>query len=284
MSVLRWQAPGGPTLVGERHSGAGPLVVLLHGGFQNRSAWRSAVPELQAAGYEVVTYDLRGHGDSDRSPTGRYDVADHAADLRALLELLDRPAALIGASLGGGAALSVAGHRDRAVRDRVAALVLVDVVPRLEEGGRDRVRAFAADHAAGFASLEDAAQRVASYVGGTPRAGRGLERSLVLGEDGRYRWHWDPALVDEGFDAYGDQLVADQLAASRRLELPTLLLRGGSSDVTSPGAVAEFLAAAPKAVFREIPEVGHMVSAMPNHPYLTAAAEFLSGLDLPTAR
>ncbi|TYL55490.1 alpha/beta hydrolase [Nocardioides sp. BGMRC 2183] len=282
-NILIWHAPTGPELRGELYPGDGPVVVLLHGGFQNRSTWRSAVPELRAAGYAVITYDLRGHGASGHSADGSYAVADHGSDLRALLESLDRPAAVIGASLGGGAALSVAGHHDPAVRARVAALVLVDVVPRLESHGRGRVRAFATDHADGFASLEEAAGRVAAYVGGTPRVTRGLTQSLVRGDDGRYRWHWDPAMVSDGFEAYDEQLVVDQLAAASRLEMPTLLLRGGDSDVTSPEAVAEFRGVVPHAEFLELPGVGHMVSAMPNHPYLAATMEFLDRLDLPAA-
>lgn len=281
MSDLRWSAPDGVGLAGERHAGSGPLVVLLHAGFQSRTAWRTAVGELAVDDYDVIAYDLRGHGDSGWSPSGDYRVAHNALDLLALLEHLERPAALIGSSLGGATSLAVAGHADPAVRARVTALVLVDVTPRVEEGGRSRVRGFVQDHLDGFATLEEAAEKVARYAGGSPRPGRGLTRHLTQHDDGRYRWRWDPRVVVDGLDAYGHDLIQEQLAASRRLSVPTLLLRGGESDVTSLEGAQEFLAAAPHAAYREIPGAGHMVTAVPNDPYVAAATEFVRSLDLP---
>jgi pimeloyl-ACP methyl ester carboxylesterase len=208
-----------------------------------------------------------------------YAVPNHAVHLVALLELLDRPAALVGASLGGGA-LTVVGSPYPAERARVAALVLVDVAPRLEAGGRSRVRGFVEAHA-GFTSVEEAAELVAAYVGGKPRPGRGMTSHLRQSDDDRSRWMWDPRMVADGFDSYDEGHVEQQFASARRLEAATLLLRGGRSDVTTPQSSAEFLAAVPHATHREIPEAGHMVSAVPNDSYVAAVLEFLAALELP---
>ncbi len=97
----------------------GPLVVLVHGFSAWSTIWNGVTPELNAAGYRVLRYDLFGRGLSDR-PSG----VKHNADLydRQLLELLDTlkirtPVNLVGLSMGG--AISVvftARHPERVQR------------------------------------------------------------------------------------------------------------------------------------------------------------------------
>src|SRR5437867_4477775 len=76
-------------------------VLLLHGGGQTRHSWRRTAQRLAAADHFVANVDLRGHGESDWSPTGTYSIDDYAADVRALVRWMDRPTTLVGASLGG---------------------------------------------------------------------------------------------------------------------------------------------------------------------------------------
>ena len=85
------------------HDGIRPVVLLLHGGGQNRHAWSTSARRLQSCGYAVVAYDTRGHGDSDWDPAGRYDVERLASDLLAVRDHFsaDTPPAVVGASLGG---------------------------------------------------------------------------------------------------------------------------------------------------------------------------------------
>ena len=51
-----------------------PLVVFLHGGGQTRFAWDDAAKNISEKGFFVITYDLRGHGDSFWSQEGNYPV------------------------------------------------------------------------------------------------------------------------------------------------------------------------------------------------------------------
>jgi pimeloyl-ACP methyl ester carboxylesterase len=98
-------------------AGAGPTVVLIHGGFGDRRMWDDQFLEL-ARQYRVVRYDHRGFGRSG-APTGPYSAAD---DLRQLLDHLGADRAhLIGNSLGGNLALDFALLEP----DRVGKLVLV---------------------------------------------------------------------------------------------------------------------------------------------------------------
>lgn len=169
-------------------------VVFLPGGGQTRAAWGRALPAVADAGFRGVSVDLRGHGDSGWAADQDYRLAAHAADLRALLGQLDDRPFLVGASLGGLAALTVAA----AEPDRVRGLVLVDVVPRVERKGTDRIRRFMTGRRDGFASIDEAADAVAAYLPHRPRPKdtSGLMKNLRL-RGGRYHWHWDPAISDD---------------------------------------------------------------------------------------
>lgn len=100
--------------------GTGPLLVLVPGMGELRSSYRHLTPSLVAAGYTVATTDLRGHGDSDTSFTSYGDV-ETAADIRALITELGRPAVIVGNSLAAGAAVIVAAEHPA----QVDGLVLV---------------------------------------------------------------------------------------------------------------------------------------------------------------
>jgi pimeloyl-ACP methyl ester carboxylesterase len=101
-------------------AGAGPLVVLVPGMGDLRSAYRFLSPALIAAGYRVACTDLRGHGDSDTTFASYGDV-DTAGDVSALVEELGGPAVIVGNSMGAGAAVLVAAEYP----ELVSGLVLV---------------------------------------------------------------------------------------------------------------------------------------------------------------
>jgi pimeloyl-ACP methyl ester carboxylesterase len=81
--------------------GDGPPLVFVHGGWQNAASWRSQVDRF-ADDYRVVTFDLRGHGQTGATDSRRYSVDLFVDDLERLLAHLgiDRPL-LGGLSLGG---------------------------------------------------------------------------------------------------------------------------------------------------------------------------------------
>jgi pimeloyl-ACP methyl ester carboxylesterase len=105
-----------------QQSGRGPHVVMVHGITGNLAIWHlEIVPALESE-YRITTYDLRGHGYSEVPPTG-YTTADHATDLKHLLDTLEieRPH-LIGHSFGADIAL----HFSILFPERVNRLVLVE--------------------------------------------------------------------------------------------------------------------------------------------------------------
>jgi 3-oxoadipate enol-lactonase len=101
-------------------SGSG-RVVLVHSLAMDGSFWDRVIPLLKEHA-DVLVYDCRGHGQSDR-PEGPYSVELFAADLADLLDHLGwRSAAVCGASMGGTVALAFTA----AYPDRVDALGLFD--------------------------------------------------------------------------------------------------------------------------------------------------------------
>ena len=81
--------------------GTGPAVMLIHGFPLNRSMWRPQLGDLVAAGYRVITPDLRGFGESD-VPDGTYSMDLFSDDLVGLLDHLEIEQAVVaGMSMGG---------------------------------------------------------------------------------------------------------------------------------------------------------------------------------------
>jgi pimeloyl-ACP methyl ester carboxylesterase len=81
--------------------GAGPAVLFAHSWGFNSDMWTYQLPALATAGHQVVTYDRRGHGRSDRATCG-YDLDTLADDLSEVVHSLDDPTdlTLVGHSLG----------------------------------------------------------------------------------------------------------------------------------------------------------------------------------------
>lgn len=254
-------------------SGELPTVLMLHGGGQNRHSWHKTGQSIADRGFHVVALDTRGHGDSDRSPGADYALETLTADVLAVLAAIERPAVLIGASMGGLTGIMVA---DQAGAARVRKLVLVDVVPRYEKAGSARIRDFMFGNIDGFDSLEQAADAVAAYLPHRPRPAspQGLKKNLRL-RDGRWYWHWDPALLTKPGD--DPALRTEKLeAAAVGLDIPILLIRGRLSDVVSTAGVQDFLAKVPAAEFVELSGAGHTAAGDDNDAFSAAVVEFVS--------
>lgn len=253
-----------------------PAVLFAHGFGQSRHAWTHAAELLAAKGWRAVTFDARGHGDSGRVADGHYLLEQFVDDLLVVAASLGAPPVLVGASMGGLLGLVAAGEtRPRPFR----ALVLVDITPRWEAAGVERMLGFMRAHPRGFASLDEAADAVAAYL--PQRRGRKdryeLAQLLRRGDDGRLRWHWDPALLDTVAHE-GERYQQRLLNAARAIDVPTLLVSGGRSDVVSAATVKEFLDAVPQAAHVEIPHATHTLAGDDNTAFTAAIEPFLGTL------
>ncbi|HEX7034497.1 MAG TPA: alpha/beta hydrolase [Pseudomonadales bacterium] len=255
-------------------------VLLMHGGGQTRHAWGDTARRLAEAGWRAVSLDLRGHGDSAWAPNADYSFTAFASDCIAVCDQLGRPPVLVGASLGGVAAILAEGNSDRVVS---SGLVIVDITHKSNPEGVARIREFMASGRSGFATLDEAAAAIAAY---TPHRRRrvnpaGLRKVLRQRDDGRWYFHWDPKFL-QGVrgEATRTEVPSPGFqgpfeAALANIHVPTLLVRGLLSDVVTEEGVRDFLTKLPHAKLADVKDAAHMVAGDENDAFSSAVIEFL---------
>ncbi len=253
-----------------------PPVVLLHGGGQTRHSWRRTGADLAAAGWYAVAVDQRGHGESGWSPDSRYSLTRFGNDIVTVVEYLGAQPVLVGASLGGAASLAALGAQPTLAQG----LVLVDVAPFIRVDGASKIRQFMMAAPEGFGSVDEAADAVAAYLPHRPRPRNldGLRRNLRE-SDGRLFWHWDPELLASSMERPVQRnTLMDRsrlAAAAAGLRVPTLLIRGGQSDVLGVDEVRYFLDLVPHAEFAAVDGAHHMVAGDDNAVFGALLGDFL---------
>ncbi|RZL75343.1 MAG: alpha/beta hydrolase [Rhodococcus sp. (in: high G+C Gram-positive bacteria)] len=247
------------TMVGDRWCPANPRgsVLFLHGGGQTRHSWARTAERLAAAGWTAITVDARGHGDS--AWTAQYRLDDFVADLREILDQLETPRAVVGASLGGRTILTAEGENP----SMCSAVALVDIAPNINRAEQQRVQSFLGAAPDGFRSLDEAAAAIDAYrPGGTKRNPQGLRKNLRQRDDGRWYWHWDPKFLEFGTDPENSSTERLNRAASG-ISVPTLLVRGTRSGMVSADSAADLMNRIPHGELAEV-DAGHMITGDDN--------------------
>ena len=262
-------------VMGDPHD---PAVLLFHGGGQTRHAWGGALQALASRSWYAASFDLPGHGSSGWASDGIYDLDLFATSVAAAAGDFTTPV-LVGASLGGISSLVAIGE---GLVPTAAALVLVDVTPSLERRGVQRITDFMRQGVDGFESLDDVADAIATYLPNRRRPTdlSGLQKNVRQREDGRWVWHWDPRFLhridNDGEPTAGRFSPPLRLqAAARNVTVPTLLVRGGSSDVVSEEGAAELKELIPHAEVIDVAGAGHMVAGDRNDRFNDAVIDFL---------
>ncbi|SGB84290.1 alpha/beta fold hydrolase [Mycobacterium tuberculosis] len=273
--------PGGVRIVADRLGDPrARAVVFLHGGGQTRRSWGRAAAAVAERGWQAVTIDLRGHGESDWSSEGDYRLVSFAGDIQEVLRNLPGQPALVGASLGGFAAMLLAGELSPGI---ASAVVLVDIVPNMDLAGASRIHAFMAERVeSGFGSLDEVADVIANYNPHRPRPSDpdGLVANLRRRGD-RWYWHWDPQFIG-GIAAFPPIEVTDvdrmnaAVATILRDEVPVLLVRGQVSDIVRQESADQFLSRFPQVEFTDVRGAGHMVAGDRNDAFAGAVLDFLA--------
>lgn len=248
-----------------------PPLLLAHGGFDFARTFDVFAPLLAEGGWRVVSWDQRGHGDSEHAALYNWD-----ADVRDALAVLDsvthRPAPVMGHSKGGGLMLQLAD----ACPDRVSHLVNLDGLPskrrQPDVADHDRTRLLA-DELAGWldhrrraaaatrrpGTLEELARRRARM---NPRLSLDWLQHLVTvgarqSPEG-WRWKIDPALRLGGFGPWRPEWSLERLPG---LGVPMLAVLGLVEEEmgwgTAPADVEPWLP--PAARFVALAETGHFV-------------------------
>ncbi len=233
-------------------SGVGPLVICAPGLGDLRGEYRFLAPQLAAAGYRVVSLDVRGHGETSvRWPD--YSVAAVGADLLALIRSLDAgPAVIVGTSMAAAAAAWAAAEAPEAV----TGLILVGPFVRGVNTWPDRLMSGALLLLLGllFARPWGPAQWARHYATLYP-----TRRPADLDD---YCAALRANLAAPGrLEALHAMLRAPKNAAEARLPrvtAPALVIMGTKDpDFKDPAAEAEWVAQQVRGSVRLIPGAGH---------------------------
>ncbi len=255
---------------------AEPALIYSHGFGQTRHAWTRTAQALASKGYAGLAYDARGHGDSQRNPdTLAYAGEQFADDLIIVAGEQAQAPILVGASMGGLFGLIAESRWPGLLR----AMVLVDITPRWESAGLERILGFMTAFPDGFESPEQASDIIAAYLPHRRNRKSPEELRALLRQDskGRWHWHWDPRLIDEL--ARDSEQHQDALAeAASRIRCPILLISGGRSDLVSEKTVEEFRALVPHARHVHLPHATHMVAGDDNDTFTATVLEYLAEL------
>ena len=264
-----------------RHFGAGERlpVLIVHGLSYFSYDWIDVAAEL-ASGRPVAAMDMRGFGDSARSPTGDYSVPSMAQDILAVVDHLGwRRAVLMGHSMGGRSTSFAAARNPQ----RVAGLVLVDYTPDNAPGGSQRVAKTVAGAPDRFESVE-AAMR---YFSVDPHSSAGAARrerfeAYLRKVDGGYEIKRDPhfahqfrRLLETG---ERPKLGVDMWQIVGEVPCPILALRGRQSDMFAAETAPKLTAANPRIELVEL-DGGHNIAGDNPSGLIAAVRSFLAALE-----
>ncbi len=266
LPVLRRATIAGATLA-YRRAGAGPPLMLLHGGWSDSRDWRPQLASLADA-FDVVAWDAPGCGGSDDPPAGA-DLgayADAAAALAAALRL-DRPH-VAGASFGGGLALELLRRHPRVPRSLVlvgayagwaGSLPAGEVRARLDRAREEASRP-PAEWTAGYLD--------GFFAGPVPDPVR--DEVISIMRDVR------PAGLMAMLEAFA---AADLRPVLPRVTVPALVL-AGAEDARSPRPVAEALhAGIPGSELVLVPGAGHLLNVEAPEAFDAELRRFLRAVD-----
>ncbi len=249
---------------------ARPLL-LAHGGFDFAGTFDVFAPLLAGAGWRVVCWDQRGHGDSDRAPLYQWE-----ADMRDAVAVLDSvtaaPVPLVGHSKGG----SLTTHLAAGLPHRVSAVVNIDGIPSRrampDVQDRDRTKLLASDLATWLDqrhAMVDAVRKPGTIPDLAVRRGRmnprlpteWLEYLVTVGaapSDDGWRWKIDPTLRMGGFGPWRPEWSLQRLAD---VSAPFLALLGTEQELMGFGTtvddVRSFLPPGGRVV--EVDGAGHFI-------------------------
>lgn len=247
-------------------------ILFLHGGALTAHTWDLCCLALRGD-FHCLALDQRGHGDSDWAPDANYSIAAQRQDIKGFAEAVGLDHfALVGMSMGAinGLAYAIASP------ETLSALVLIDAGPNVRRPGSRRIRDFV-NGGAEPESLEAIIERALEF---NPRRDplilrRSLMHNLRQQEDGNWVWKYDRRRFQAmGGDQHTNERrsLADGLAT---VTCPTLVVRGGESDVFHDEDAERLAAALPDGRWVKIPHAGHTVQGDNPKDLVAAMREFL---------
>ena len=251
-----------------------PPMVFLHGGALNAHTWDLVCLALRDE-YRCIALDQRGHGDSDWSPDADYSMSAQLADTKGFVDKLglDR-FVLVGMSLGAINSLAFA----IAHPERLNALVIIDAGPEIRRPGSSRIRDFV-NGVAETVTIDGIIEKALQF---NPRRDptilrRSLMHALRQQPDGSWKWKYDRRrfqVLDQEKHRSERAALADGL---NRITCPTLIVRGGESDVFHEEDGIRLAQRLPDGKFVTVPGAGHTVQGDNPKDLVAELRRFLAG-------
>jgi 3-oxoadipate enol-lactonase len=241
--------------------GTGQPLVLIHGLGSSTRDWEFQVPEL-SKNYQVITFDLRGHGKSDK-PMGPYSISMFASDTAGLLKALGLESAhFVGISLGGGVAFQLAIDAPALVKT----LVIVNSGPSMGGTPDERKKEF------------DSRVAIVKQMGmsamGQALAPRLFPKSEHASLRDTFVARWaenDPRAYIDALLSMADWDVTNQLGSIR---CPTLVI-AADQDYTPVASKEAYVRLMPNAELVVIPEAHHATPIEQPQAFNVALKQFL---------
>jgi pimeloyl-ACP methyl ester carboxylesterase len=239
-----------------------PPLLIVHGLFGSARNW-GAIARRMASDREVVTVDMRNHGESPWFPTHSY--ADMAADLTEVIDAIGGRADVVGHSMGGKAAMQLALTRG----EKVSRLVVADIAPvGYGHSQNHLIAAMRGLDLAGLDTRSEADRRLAATVE-DPGVRAFLLQSLDLKADPP---HWRLNLDVLEAEMAG---IVGWPGTAGRFDGPVLFLAGAASDYVRPEHRAEIKRLFPQAKQAKIPGADHWLHADRPREFEAALRAFL---------
>ena len=262
LHYLDWGAEGNPPLV------------LLHGLRGHANVWAD-VAESLCGDYHVYALDQRGRGDTDHAPGGDYSTEAFVADLIGFVDALGLDKfVLFGHSMGGRNSMAFAGAHP----ERLERLCIVDIGPRIEPAGGNRITEELRAIPPYFDSFEDA---LAHVQGGNRFASEAVMRRRLAGQtrqlpDGKLGWKFDPAIREQRINGTAAP-AADLWPALENITCPTLVVRGTETDLLTQETADQMVGALAQGSMVNIERAGHMVFEDNPEDFIAAVKSWLGG-------
>jgi 3-oxoadipate enol-lactonase len=241
--------------------GQGEPLLFVHGLGSSSRDWEYQVPFF-AQDYEVVVYDVRGHGQSDKPP-GPYSIPLFARDLAGLIEGLDiAPAHVVGISMGGMIGLQLVVDRPELVRTLGVVNSAPDMVVRT---WRQRFEVWQRLLVAPLLGMDKVAEVLGQRL--FPKVEQGELRELFI-----ERWaENDPHAYQEAVKAIVGWTVDEHLGL---IACPVLVV-SGDHDYTPPEFKAAYVERIPQGELVVIEDSGHGTPVDQPEAFNQALAAFL---------
>ncbi|WP_417489547.1 alpha/beta fold hydrolase [Maricaulis sp.] len=238
----------------------GVPVLCLHGLTRNVRDFEDLAPRLAMLGRRVIVVSQRGRGRSDADPRAeRYQPLTYAVDMIGLLDALGiERAVFVGTSMGGLMTMLIAAQQPQ----RIAAAIINDIGPEIAEAGLNRIKANVSVRQPVTRWDDAAARSREANLAAFPKRSEDSEfwldfahKTWVEAKDGQIELAYDAPIVSQ-IDS--SDVAPDLWPFWQPFQaFPTLLIRGGISDLLTPETVAEMKRRKPDLDYVEVPDVGH---------------------------